>query len=374
MATAKNYLYINIDGKAKKIGKFYYDVEGLAKKVEKAYIRDENGKAMLAYVAHVHSWSYSYTYYDNSSHSYKATCSCGDSLSGYGTHIDSTARCSGWHTNTSKTKHYDHYKCKYCGCCNSQATSHNINWVYQSTTATCTSSGYDTYKCANCTTTKTEYSDALGHSWADATCTTPKTCRRCRKTEGSALGHTGGTATCTARAICTRSGCNQPYGTALGHDWAAATCTTPQTCKRSGCGATTGSALGHTGGTATCTEKAICAKCDQPYGTALGHNWDINIDNWITKKATCTKNGYNIVPCTKCTATKRETISALGHNYQLTATYEATCISSGYDEYTCSRCKDVDERNYTSSDTVNGHEWAKISGKWQCIYCNTPKV
>ena len=32
---------------------------------------------------------------------------------------------------------------------------------------------------------------------------------------------------------------------ALGHDWAAATCTAPKTCKRDGCGATEGAALGH---------------------------------------------------------------------------------------------------------------------------------
>ena len=46
---------------------------------------------------------------------------------------------------------------------------------------TCTEPG----KC-ECGATQGE---ALGHTWADATCTTPKTCSVCGETEGDALGH-----------------------------------------------------------------------------------------------------------------------------------------------------------------------------------------
>ena len=56
------------------------------------------------------------------------------------------------------------------------------------------------------------------HTWADATCTEPKTCTVCKAKEGDPLGH----------------------------DWADATCTSPKTCKR--CGETEGSALGHING------------------------------------------------------------------------------------------------------------------------------
>ena len=55
------------------------------------------------------------------------------------------------------------------------------------------------------------------HEWKDATCTTPKTCTLCQKTEGEALGHTGGTATCTAKAICTT--CNTEYGDLAAHNY-----------------------------------------------------------------------------------------------------------------------------------------------------------
>lgn len=53
------------------------------------------------------------------------------------------------------------------------------------------------------------------HDWKDATCTAPKTCSRCNKTEGNALGHTGGTATCTQKAVCTT--CNAEYGELASH-------------------------------------------------------------------------------------------------------------------------------------------------------------
>lgn len=52
-------------------------------------------------------------------------------------------------------------------------------------------------------------------SWKDATCTEPRTCESCGKTDG------------------------QP----LGHDWSDATCTEPKTCAR--CGVTEGEPLGH---------------------------------------------------------------------------------------------------------------------------------
>ena len=58
--------------------------------------------------------------------------------------------------------------------------------------ATCTEKGYtgDTY-CKGCNVKLTDGTDipATGHDWAAATCTTPKTCKVCKVTEGDALGH-----------------------------------------------------------------------------------------------------------------------------------------------------------------------------------------
>ena len=54
--------------------------------------------------------------------------------------------------------------------------------------ATCTENGAKEKKCSICETTQEEQISA-GHSWQDATCTTPKHCSICGVTSGNALGH-----------------------------------------------------------------------------------------------------------------------------------------------------------------------------------------
>lgn len=92
-----------------------------------------------------------------------------------------------------------------------------------------------------------EPTSAHDHDYADATCTTPKTCKTCGATEGEALGH----------------------------DWADATCTTPKTCKT--CKTTEGEALGHQWGDANCTVAKTCKVCNATEGEALGHNYDAGV-------------------------------------------------------------------------------------------------
>lgn len=53
------------------------------------------------------------------------------------------------------------------------------------------------------------------HTYAEATCTEPKTCTECGKTEGEPLGHDFSKATCEQPATCNR--CDKTEGTALGH-------------------------------------------------------------------------------------------------------------------------------------------------------------
>lgn len=87
-------------------------------------------------------------------------------------------------------------------------------------------------------------SATCNHSFAPATCTTPRRCSRCSAVSGSALGHN--------------------YA-------AAATCTTPLRCMR--CAATTGTALGHNPTTRSCTQPSVCTRCGTVISPALGHNW-----------------------------------------------------------------------------------------------------
>lgn len=82
--------------------------------------------------------------------------------------------------------------------------------------------------------------------WANATCTSPRVCKSCGKTEGEPLGH----------------------------EWEEATCTTPKTCQR--CGETKGEPLGHQPGSwttevdyvdATSKEIRECEKCGEVVDT-----------------------------------------------------------------------------------------------------------
>jgi len=89
------------------------------------------------------------------------------------------------------------------------------------------------------------------HSWTAATCTAPKTCSECNKTEGEAKGHSY-SASVTKNATCTEPGvrtyscgsCGSSYTEAIsatGHNWTDATYTAPKTCSE--CGTTEGDPL-----------------------------------------------------------------------------------------------------------------------------------
>ena len=94
------------------------------------------------------------------------------------------------------------------------------------------------------------------HSWIDATCTSPKICSICKKTDGEMLGHSWENATCTAPKTC--SACKETDGEMLGHSWENATCTAPKTC--SVCEETDGEMLGHSWYNYVCKQCTISNK------------------------------------------------------------------------------------------------------------------
>ena len=85
--------------------------------------------------------------------------------------------------------------------------------------------------------------DIHEHSYYDATCTTPKTCKTCNATLGTAIGHSWLEATCTTPKICIN--CHKEVGDSLGHEWKDATYITPKTCSR--CDATEGNPIEYLG-------------------------------------------------------------------------------------------------------------------------------
>ncbi len=207
---------------------------------------------------------------------------------------------------------------------------------------------------ASCTTPKTckECSETegepLGHSWKDATCTSPKTCSRCNATEGEALGHEWTDATCTDAKTCSRCGATE--GDPLGHEWVEATCTEPKTCSR--CGLTEGEALGHDTTGLTCTESTSCSRCGEEL-SALGHDW---------KEATCTEPKT----CSRCGETEGE---ALGHapaDPVKKDSVSAKCTTDGhYDSVVfCSRC-----RTELSRETITEKALGHTTDNGKCTRC-----
>ena len=77
----------------------------------------------------------------------------------------------------------------FASCGTDEECDHQWSEWSAKTTATCTKTGTKEHKCSECGETEISTIAALGHNWADATCTTPKTCQTCSATEGSPLAH-----------------------------------------------------------------------------------------------------------------------------------------------------------------------------------------
>ena len=130
-------------------------------------------------------------------------------------------------------------------------------------------------------------------------------------------------------AVCTR--CGESSGEALGHDGIAADCERPSTCRR--CGETSDGALGHDWQEADCYNPRTCRRCYITEGEALGHDW---------QNADC----EHPITCSRC----GETVgAALGHTWG-----DADCVTPR----TCTVC------GATEGEAL-GHDWLGAT-------CDTP--
>lgn len=100
---------------------------------------------------------------------------------------------------------------------------HEHAYTSKVTPPSCTEEGYTTYTCECGDSYKSDSVTALGHSFADATCTTAKTCTTCGKTEGSVAGHNWVDATCMEPETC--SECNKTQGSVVDHNYKNGKCT-----------------------------------------------------------------------------------------------------------------------------------------------------
>lgn len=223
--------------------------------------------------------------------------------------------------------------------------------------ATCVEEGERVHTCTKCKTAETEKIGALGHDWEEATCVTPKTCKRCSATEGEPLAHTfdkevanestlKSAATCTAKAVyyktCVCGAKSETetfeYGEPLAHTFekkseTQATCTEPgktvYRCKSCGTeeAIVSGSALGHKWVKATCTTAAYCSVCKKEGVPALGHTWEYSAEESI--EATCYAEGEDVTKCSVCGETHTDVVPKTAHNFgELTPTNETPSMGT----------------------------------------------
>ena len=254
--------------------------------------------------------------------------------------------------------------CTVCGEELKAALQHDYKAVV--TDPTCTTDGYTTYTCTKCGDTYTDNTVvALGHTWTDADCTTPKTCSVCGETEGKANGHKmtdygytvpskvelpEGTViaepTCKkdglAISYCENEGCTY-YDTMVAardkdaHKWGEeikgeGNCTTGVTfyTECSYCGTKTVTKVEVVPHElvlvayepANCTTEEIryymCSVCgygeEEHIGKALGHDWAKDV---IEKEATCGQTGRKYSICSRCNAASEKVeIPRLGHVWE----------------------------------------------------------
>lgn len=234
---------------------------------------------------------------------------------------------------------YDDGDDETCNICNYTRVIHrHVLEQVPAVPATCISPGNIAYyRCAACgerfrddggndPVTEDEVKLApLGHDWQEATCETPKTCKRagCSATEGGPLGHDWTTGWMSDADFhwheCLRENCGEKSGHAAHIPGPEATEAAPQTCTE--CGYVIAPALEHTHvydrqstdarylkAAAGCTTKAVyfcsCA-CGEAgtetfeAGTPLGHDWGRYI---VTVAATQESEGVETRTCQRNSA------------------------------------------------------------------------
>ena len=193
---------------------------------------------------------------------------------------------------------------------------HSRKTLISSTEATCTESGKKVYKCSDCGQQIVETVPALDHNIViknqkDATITSE--------------GYTGD-------KICDRCNTTIETGSIIpkidhDHDWNDGTLTKSPTCTATGIK------------TVTCK---LCGETKEVVVDALGH---IEVTD-AGKAPTCTETGLTEGKhCSRCNQVliAQESISALGHNYQLnkSKSIEATPYHEGKEVYECQNCHDT---------------------------------
>ena len=196
-----------------------------------------------------------------------------------------------------------------------------------------------------------EKREVSAHQWMDATCTVPKTCKLCGKTEAESLGHTWADGSCESAVTCTV--CGETAGKPFGHRWSdpdPTLCSSKITCLI--CGATEGEdrehsydndcdtscnacaeerEISHSWTVDACGSERYCSVCGYSDGEIVEHNW---------QGATCT-SPQNCINCGETRGT------ALHHDYT-DVRYDA----EGH-WYACPNCNESDDTSFEKHSGID---------------------
>lgn len=241
------------------------------------------------------------------------------------------------------------------------------------TEANCTVAGQIYYACNNCTMTKTERTEALGHDYIKVeessklpTCTENgydfERCSRCsatRQVTVTKLGHTINEHdyTINAEPTCEEAGsgvsvctvCGEGFEVtipALGHDYADVVTDLTNENKP-----------GHS------LVTPVCTRCKSRLAGTMRHDeWIVgNYTTEDTLQSTCAVQGYTTDTCTICNTTRRNFKNALGHNYNYVGDNDSTSnllasVTCDGMLYRCTIC----QRTYRAlvADVLRQWDWA----------------
>lgn len=218
---------------------------------------------------------------------------------------------------------------------------------------TCTEKGFYKYLCPECGDGYIKYESETGHTWQEATCTTPKTCSVCGVTRGKARGHTWSDWEIIKRQNCTEAGektrtCSacgkqesEPCGSAIGHDYGEPIINLP-----------------------TCTEKGraecACSRCDESYIVEVEAKGHHSTTEGEVVAPTCTEKGYTIYLCDECGEDyKADEKAPLGHTW---GAWEFD-IGTGRSHRKCAVCGTTEKSKILEFTSIGDGKYSVRAGR-----------
>ena len=268
---------------------------------------------------------------------------------------------------TCTTKGYTTYTCKDCSYTytgdETDVAAHDYNAVV--TAPTCTTKGYTTYTCKDCSYTYTgDETDVTAHDYEAVvtapTCTakgyTTYTCKDCSASyvgdETDIIAHDYEEAvtapTCTAKGYTTYTckDCGFNYRAAetdmLAHSYVGAVVTEP-TCQAAG------------------ETVYTCESCGTSYSEeipVIAHDFETTVT-----APTCSAKGYTLHTCKACGYNYRDTeTDTTAHNYTEASRKAATCTEEGKVTYKCTECS----AKYSETLPVVAHTYSSETVEATC--------